>query len=94
MCAAALAALPIRRVVYGCANDKFGGCGSVLNIHVRPITQGVNDSSSSAGSKLPCADDVTPSITMHAFPAEGGVLRDEAVALLQTFYMRGNARGT
>ncbi|KAJ1328445.1 hypothetical protein BSLG_010177 [Batrachochytrium salamandrivorans] len=33
MCAAALRQLGIRRVVYGCGNDKFGGCGSVFNIH-------------------------------------------------------------
>jgi tRNA-specific adenosine deaminase 2 len=33
MCAAALAQIGIGRVVYGCANDKFGGCGSILNLH-------------------------------------------------------------
>ena len=33
MCAAALSLLRLRRVVYGCANDKFGGCGSVLALH-------------------------------------------------------------
>jgi len=33
MCAGALAALPwLRRVVFGCGNDKFGGCGSVLPV--------------------------------------------------------------
>jgi tRNA-specific adenosine deaminase 2 len=30
MCAAALQAVGIARVHYGCANDKFGGCGSVV----------------------------------------------------------------
>ncbi|CAA6668828.1 unnamed protein product [Spirodela intermedia] len=33
MCAAALSILGIREVVYGCANDKFGGCGSILSMH-------------------------------------------------------------
>ena len=33
MCAAALAQLQIRRVVFGCSNDRFGGCGSVLALH-------------------------------------------------------------
>jgi tRNA-specific adenosine deaminase 2 len=28
MCASALRQLHVRRVVYGCANDKFGGCGA------------------------------------------------------------------
>lgn len=33
MCAAAMKLLFIKRVVYGCANERFGGCGSVLNVH-------------------------------------------------------------
>lgn len=33
MCAAALRLLRFRRVFYGCGNDRFGGCGSVLNVH-------------------------------------------------------------
>lgn len=24
----------IKEVYYGCANDKFGGCGSVLSLHL------------------------------------------------------------
>ncbi|KAI0502289.1 hypothetical protein KFK09_017236 [Dendrobium nobile] len=33
MCAAALSIIGIREVYYGCANDKFGGCGSILPLH-------------------------------------------------------------
>lgn len=33
MCAAALSILGIKEVFYGCANDKFGGCGSILSLH-------------------------------------------------------------
>lgn len=33
MCAAAMGQLGIRRVFYGCGNDKFGGCGSVCSFH-------------------------------------------------------------
>ncbi|XP_055822616.1 tRNA-specific adenosine deaminase TAD2 isoform X2 [Solanum dulcamara] len=33
MCAAALSYLGIKEAYYGCANDKFGGCGSVLSLH-------------------------------------------------------------
>lgn len=33
MCASALRQLKIRCVYYGCANDRFGGCGSVMSIH-------------------------------------------------------------
>ncbi|XP_053146400.1 tRNA-specific adenosine deaminase 2 isoform X2 [Hemicordylus capensis] len=32
MCAAALRMMKIQLVVYGCQNERFGGCGSVLNI--------------------------------------------------------------
>ena len=33
MCSAALRYLDIPKVVFGCANERFGGCGSILNIH-------------------------------------------------------------
>lgn len=33
MCAAALSILGIKEVYYGCPNDKFGGCGSILSLH-------------------------------------------------------------
>ncbi|CAF0947227.1 unnamed protein product [Adineta ricciae] len=32
MCAGALRLSGMTQVVYGCSNDRFGGCGSVLNI--------------------------------------------------------------
>jgi tRNA-specific adenosine deaminase 2 len=34
MCASALAQLGVKRVFFGCRNDKFGGCGSILRLHV------------------------------------------------------------
>jgi tRNA-specific adenosine deaminase 2 len=33
MCASALRHLGVRKVYYGCGNDRFGGNGSVLSIH-------------------------------------------------------------
>ena len=33
MCASALRQLGIREVFYGCDNDRFGGCGSVLGVN-------------------------------------------------------------
>lgn len=33
MCAAALRHLNIGRVYFGCFNERFGGCGSVLSVH-------------------------------------------------------------
>ncbi|ETL86733.1 hypothetical protein L917_13883 [Phytophthora nicotianae] len=35
MCAGALAHVFIKRVYFGCHNDRFGGCSSVLNLHER-----------------------------------------------------------
>ena len=32
MCAAALATLRISQIYYGCRNEKFGGCGSVVDL--------------------------------------------------------------
>ena len=37
MCAAALRFLGIGKVFYGCGNERFGGCGSVLSIHTGPF---------------------------------------------------------
>lgn len=34
MCASALATVGIRRVIFGCKNDRFGGCGSLLHLHL------------------------------------------------------------
>ena len=35
MCAAALRFVGVRNVVFGCPNPRFGGCGSVLDVHSR-----------------------------------------------------------
>ncbi|KAJ3607184.1 hypothetical protein NHX12_026697 [Muraenolepis orangiensis] len=37
MCAAALRLLNVPVVVYGCGNDRFGGCGSVLDVSSAPL---------------------------------------------------------
>ena len=37
MCTAALRNVNIGRVVYGCGNDRFGGCGSVLDVHTSDL---------------------------------------------------------
>ncbi|KAH0859744.1 hypothetical protein HID58_088005 [Brassica napus] len=34
MCASTLSFLGIKEVYYACGNDKFGGCGSVLLLHL------------------------------------------------------------
>ena len=69
MCAGALRALGAARVVYGAANERFGGCGSVLDIAAE------SRFSPAAGGVL---------------AVEGGVMGEEAVALLKRFYVGEN----
>ena len=72
MCAAALAQVKIGRVVFGCHNDKFGGCGSILNLHEEG------------------ADSESVTSTYEGYPIQSGVLKEEAIQLLQSFYSREN----
>ncbi|XP_078167556.1 tRNA-specific adenosine deaminase TAD2-like [Carex rostrata] len=74
MCAMALSILGIREVFFGCANDKFGGCGSILSLH-----------KSEADNK--CSDGASQS---KGFKCMGGYMADEAVSLLRSFYEQGN----
>ncbi|KAK7488250.1 hypothetical protein BaRGS_00020557 [Batillaria attramentaria] len=37
LCAAALRQMSVPLVVYGCGNERFGGCGSILNIARDPL---------------------------------------------------------
>lgn len=72
-CAAALATVGIKRVVYGCKNDRFGGCGSLL--HLQIPEQG--------------AERVAYGKS-HGYEIRDGVLEQEAVTLLRSFYDREN----
>ncbi|XVE98859.1 hypothetical protein REPUB_Repub03eG0144900 [Reevesia pubescens] len=74
MCAAALSILGIKEVYYGCANEKFGGCGSVLPLH----------SSCSA----PLISGEVPQ--RKGFKCTGGLMASEAVSLFRSFYEQGN----
>ena len=69
MCSAALAQVGIGRVVFGCRNDRFGGCGSILSLH--------NDTSLANNNHTP-------------YPIVEGVLKEEAIRLLRSFYDREN----
>ncbi|KAL7200079.1 hypothetical protein ACSBR2_022231 [Camellia fascicularis] len=74
MCAAALSILGIKEVYYGCANDKFGGCGSILSLHL--------------SSSEPLISGGVP--RQNGFKCTGGIMASEAVALLRSFYEQGN----
>ncbi|XP_067686761.1 tRNA-specific adenosine deaminase 2-like [Haliotis asinina] len=50
MCAGALKQMNVPMVVFGCANERFGGCGSILNV--------ARDDLPSLGPKFVCVSDV------------------------------------
>ncbi|KAH0651702.1 hypothetical protein KY284_031614 [Solanum tuberosum] len=77
MCAAALSYLGIKEAYYGCANDKFGGCGSVLSLHT-------------SSSNLPTSELAS---SKKGFKCTGGIMASEAVSLLRCFYEQGNPNG-
>ncbi|CAI0456807.1 unnamed protein product [Linum tenue] len=78
MCAAALSILGMKEVYYGCANDKFGGCGSVLSLHSG------NPQSLTSGEVRQEG---------KGFKCSGGIMASEAVALFRSFYEQGNPNG-
>ena len=81
MCSAALRMVGVNKVVYGYANTRFGGCGSVLDVHSKQF-----QSSYSTNAQL--------NIQNYAIPSElqviNGVLGNEALELLQQFYAQVN----
>mmetsp|Transcript_69593 Transcript_69593/g.136828 ORF Transcript_69593/g.136828 Transcript_69593/m.136828 type:complete len:236 (-) Transcript_69593:51-758(-) len=88
MCAAALGHLGIRSVVFGCSNDKFGGCGSILELH-KPL-----ESHISASAPYPSSSSSSPRAAGGGccYPVTAGVLKEEAVTLFKRFYSRANIR--
>ena len=85
MCAAALAtALLPDAVVFGCWNDRFGGCGSVLDaVGERHGGCGLEE-----GEEEEKKNNSPP-----PFALRGGVRAADAVALLKLFYETGNPTG-
>jgi tRNA-specific adenosine deaminase 2 len=91
MCAGALRQLGVRNVFFGCANERFGGCGSVLR---------VNQMYTSPPEQflvffvlLLCStyDREDGELAFQTFP---GIFREEAIMLLRDFYMQENQNGT
>ncbi|PIN17043.1 Cytosine deaminase FCY1 [Handroanthus impetiginosus] len=75
MCAAALSIIGIKEVYYGCANDKFGGCGSILSLHTN------------SSGKLMMSGGIS---RKEEFKCTGGIMASEAINLLRSFYEQGN----
>lgn len=89
MCAAALSALGPDRVVFGCANDRFGGCGSVAALHGAGDDAAVACGGGGSGGGGGKEADASPT-TARGFTPVPGLRAADAVALLQAFYESGN----
>ncbi|KAG5221490.1 prolyl oligopeptidase [Salix suchowensis] len=68
----------IKQVFFGCENDRFGGCGSVL---------GVNSQYEAINVK------VLPHPTHSSYAAISGYMREEAILILRRFYITENSNG-
>lgn len=80
MCAATLRQIGLMRVVFGCSNPRFGGCGSVLDVHRKHLAGSCNvPVTSEQGGNL-CPEPYPP---LELTP---GVQQERAVRLLQRFY--------
>ena len=73
MCAHALRLVGLCSVVYGCNNERFGGCGSVLDVHSRELK--------SSCSAVTHGAEFLP--TLHC---SAGLMKERAVRALQRFY--------
>ena len=116
----------IRRVIFGCYNNKFGGCGSILKLHeqqtlrkrtetklvatattIKPkqqenktnntdIASNHNNNNDEKGASLaslpPPSNNFCSVITTmeRGYAVLGGVRKQEAIRLLQSFYNREN----
>ena len=76
-CAALLEVGPPRRIFFGCSNERFGGCGSVLNV---PELLGFRNSDANSETTQ----------SERCLMISGGHRSDEAIKLLKTFYKGEN----
>lgn len=86
MCAAMLLYNQIHTVFYGCANDRFGGTGSILSMDHAELNY-LHYSTTCNGDNSKYNEHVNRS---YGYRCEGGHRAKEAVALLQLFYKREN----
>jgi tRNA-specific adenosine deaminase 2 len=88
MCAAALATVGIGRVIFGCRNDRFGGCGSLLHLHRKDEEDEVGGQEAGNGMNNPI--DKSNKSKSEGYAVKTGVLEKEAIAMLRSFYDREN----
>jgi tRNA-specific adenosine deaminase 2 len=98
MCAAALSKLGIRKVYFGCHNERFGGNGSILSVHIDAYKSssaqkvGVTDASTEKPSESQQECAAIGKRMYHNYDVEAGLLKEEAIELFQNFYTSENRR--
>lgn len=75
MCAFALRMIGLQTVTYGCSNERFGGCGSVADVHCRTL-----------GLPLDLKKKVEQINCLPTLSVTSGVMQEEAIVLLKQFY--------
>ncbi|XP_054618141.1 tRNA-specific adenosine deaminase 2 isoform X2 [Dunckerocampus dactyliophorus] len=91
MCAAALRLTNIPMVVYGCRNERFGGCGSVLDISSADLPQTGTSFRVSVSSPFISMSCLCPHACMCVCEqCVSGHRAEEAVEMLKMFYKQQN----
>lgn len=75
MCAFALRIIGLQTVTFGCSNERFGGCGSVADVHCRSL-----------GLPLDMIIKVDQTNRLPTLSVTSGVMQDKAIVLLKQFY--------
>ena len=107
MCAAALSKLGIRKVYFGCHNERFGGNGSILSVHSgaypeiptkllsAPDNGARQEVEALTGSEVEldrAIFTVARNNAYHKYDVEVGLLKEEAINLFKKFYTSENRR--
>jgi tRNA-specific adenosine deaminase 2 len=87
MCASLLRQFGVRRVFFGAGNEKFGGTGGVLNVHV---SNGAPELDGSVGNEE--MEEERRKRHEDDYEVSGGWLREEAIVMLRRFYVQENGR--
>lgn len=92
MCASALSLMNIGNVYFGCKNERFGGCGSLLNLHLGCTLSDVHGSGNICKDPKDYQNNDTnqSSPVGYTYNITGGILEKEAIQLLRSFYNREN----
>jgi hypothetical protein len=89
--------LGVKKVYFGCHNDRFGGNGSILSVHTDIQKSSTSTSTSTSTSNVTsAAESSTTSIAVPdyrcSYEVVPGILKEQAIELFQRFYTMENRR--